>query len=59
MKHRIWRYLLAILLGNLIFFGLESRLPIWLRHEPYVIDLGLAVDLAICVGVYFLIRLIR
>jgi hypothetical protein len=59
MKHRLWRYLLAILLGNFVYFGLETRLPARLQHEPYVIDWGLAVDFAICAAVYGIIRLIR
>jgi hypothetical protein len=59
MKHRIWRYLLAILLGNAIYFSLESYLPARARHQPYVIDWGLAVDFWICVACYGLIRLIR
>jgi hypothetical protein len=59
MKHRIWRYLLAILIGNAIYFGLESHLPLRARHQPFQIDWGLAVDFWICVACYGLIRLIR
>jgi hypothetical protein len=59
MKHRLWRYLLAILLGNIIFFAVERRLPVWAQHEPFTIDWGLAVDFAICVGCYVMIRLVR
>jgi len=58
MKHRLWRYLLAILLGNAIYFGIESYLPVGLQHHRAV-DWGLAVNFAICVGCYGIIRLIR
>jgi hypothetical protein len=59
MKHRLWRYLLAVVIGNAIYFGLESHLPPRAQHQPYVIDWGLAVDFWICVACYGLIRLIR
>jgi hypothetical protein len=58
MKHRLWRYLLAILLGNLIYFAIESRLPPGLQHHS-PIDWGVAVNFAICVACYGAIRLIR
>lgn len=35
MRSRLWRYLLAILLGNAIYFGIERYLPPLARHEPY------------------------
>jgi hypothetical protein len=59
MKHRLARYLLAVLLGNLIYFSIERYLPPAARHEPYRIDLGLAIDFSICLACYGLIRLIR
>ena len=58
MMHRLWRYLLAILLGNAIYFSIERYLPPRLQHRAAV-DWGLAVDFAICVGCYGMIRLIR
>jgi len=42
------RALLAVLLGNLIYFGLMSRLPAVLRHVPFRIDLGLLLDICVC-----------
>ena len=59
MKHRLWRYLLAIVIGNAIYFGFERYLPPRARHQPFVIDWGLAVDFWICLACYGLIRLIR
>ena len=44
MKHRLWRYLIAIIVGNAIYFGVEHLLPPRAQHQPYHIDWGLAVD---------------
>ena len=52
------RSLLAVLLGNLIYFGAMDSLPAWARHQPSSIDVGLAVDFWICVLVYIFIRLV-
>lgn len=59
MKHRLWRYLLAILIGNAIYYSLYRYLPPRARHHPGEIDWGLAVDFWICLACYGLIRLIR
>jgi hypothetical protein len=50
---RHWpEYLLAILLGNIIYLLLSPRLPGPLQHRAFQIDLGLAVDFALCLLVY-------
>jgi ABC-type uncharacterized transport system permease subunit len=56
---RRWiEYLVAILLGNAIYYlSLSPHLPAGLRHEEFKVDLGMLVDFAVCVGVYWLIRL--
>lgn len=56
---RRWlEYLVAILLGNAIYyFSLAPHLPESLRHQGFQIDAGVALDFAVCVGVYGLIRL--
>jgi hypothetical protein len=59
MKRRLLLYLIAILAGNAIYFGLESHLPPRARHTPFHIDWGLAVDFWICVACYGLVRMIR
>ena len=59
MKHRLWRYLIAILIGNAIYFAAESHLPPRAQHQPFQIDWGLAVDFWICLACYGVIRLIR
>ena len=46
------RALLAVLLGNLIYFGLMSRLPTLLRHVPFRLDLGLLLDICVCTVVW-------
>ena len=50
------RMLLAILLGNLIYFASEPYLPMSLSHDLYKIDRGLLLDFAICAGLYLLLR---
>ena len=56
---RRWlEYLIAILLGNAIYyFSLMPNLPESLRHRGFQTDWGTVVDLAVCAGVYGLIRL--
>lgn len=56
---RRWlEYLVAILLGNLIYyFSLVPHLPEALRHEGFQLDWGMLLDFIVCVAVYGLIRL--
>lgn len=55
---RLIKYLVAIVLGNLIYFGLAPQLPPAARHHPYHADIGLFVDLWFCVAVYGLVELL-
>ena len=48
--------LLAVLLGNLIYFAIEPRLPDVARHDTYKVDAGLVLDFGICLGIYLLLR---
>jgi hypothetical protein len=51
-------YLIAILIGNAIYYlSLAPHLPQILRHQGFGIDGGVILDFAVCVGVYWLIRL--
>ena len=50
------KYLIAIVIGNGVYFSLESHLPPIAQHHPYHTDLGLFVDLWFCVAVYGLIE---
>lgn len=51
-------YLVSILTGNGIYYlSLAPHLPQALRHHGFEIDGGVVVDFALCVAVYWLIRL--
>ncbi|MFZ0806856.1 MAG: hypothetical protein WAN03_11760 [Candidatus Sulfotelmatobacter sp.] len=51
--------LLAIILGNLAYFGLLSSLPAVARHRPFRMDLGMVIDFWFCLVAYGLIRTAR
>lgn len=51
--------LLAILLGNLLYFLLYPSLPLIARHRPYHVDIGMVVDFWFCLVAYGLIRTAR
>ena len=53
-----WQSLVAVLVGNAIYYGIYRYLPPRGQHQLYRIDWGLAVDFWICVICYFLVRLI-
>lgn len=62
MIRRYWKMLVAIVGGNLLYFGiLYSYLPPAARHRRNQIDLGLLIDFWICLALYglFLFPLIR
>jgi len=54
-----WQSLIAILVGNALYYGVYRYLPPRAQHQLYQIDWGLAVDFWICVVCYQLIKLIR
>ena len=58
-KGSFWQSLVAVLVGNAIYFGVERFLPARAQHQLYQIDWGLAVDFWICLVCYGLVRLIR
>lgn len=51
--------LLAIILGNVLYFILLPSLPPIARHRPFRIDLGMVVDFWFCLVAYGLIRTAR
>jgi len=51
--------LLAIILGNIVYFLLVPSLPPIARHHPYRIDLGTLIDFWFCLVAYGLIRTAR
>ena len=55
---RKWlRYLVAIILGNALYFSLVPYLPPATRHKPFHFDLGTIVDFWFCLLVYGLMEL--
>lgn len=59
MLRRLLKQFVAVLVGNLLyFFVLMPHLPPAGRHQPDRLDLGLMVDLWICVVVYGLVELV-
>jgi hypothetical protein len=51
--------LLAIVLGNVVYFVLMPSLPFAARHRPFRVDLGLIIDFWFCLVAYGLIRTAR
>ena len=51
------KYLVAILLGNGLYFALNPYLPPPAQHHPFKLDLGTLVDFWLCVLIYGLIEL--
>ena len=58
-KRSFWQSLVAVLVGNAIYFGVERFLPARAQHQLYKIDWGLVIDFWICLVCYGLVRLIR
>jgi len=50
--------LLAIILGNIVYYLLAAHLPLP-HHHPFQADAGLLVDFLICLLFYGLIRKAR
>jgi hypothetical protein len=48
--------LAAVLAGNVAYFLLMKYLPPRARHVPFQIDLGLVVDLWLCLAAFGLIK---
>ncbi len=51
--------LLAIVLGNVVYFVLAPSFPPIARHHPFKPDLGMAIDFWFCLVAYGLIRTAR
>jgi len=48
--------ILAILLGNVIYFAAQPFLPETLVHNLYEVDAGLIADFAICLAIYLALQ---
>ena len=52
------KYLVAIVLGQALYFSVAPYLPPAARHERFQFDLGTVVDVWFCLFVYGLIELV-
>ncbi len=59
MKRRFFHSLLAVVLGNVLYFGIFSYLPSRAQHRPFQIDWGLAVDFWFCLVFYGLLACLK
>jgi len=60
MKLNAWswiKYLVAIVLGQALYFALAPYLPPAARHQSFQFDLGTVIDFWFCLFVYGLIEL--
>jgi hypothetical protein len=57
MTRKWLKYLIAIILGNGLYFALNPYLPEAARHHIYKLDLGTLVDFWLCLVVYGLLEL--
>jgi ABC-type uncharacterized transport system permease subunit len=51
------KFLVAILLGNALYFALSPHLPPAAQHHSWAVDLGTVVDFWLCLLVYGLLEL--
>ena len=51
------KFLVSILLGNVIYFVLSPHLPAAAQHHSLAVDLGTVVDFWFCLLVYGLLEL--
>jgi hypothetical protein len=51
--------LIAVVVGNAIYFLLMPRMPRLARHTTFKFDLGLVVDFWICLVIYGLLELFK
>ena len=59
LSANFWKSLVAVVSGNLLyFFVLQPLLPAPAQHRPFKLDLGLVVDVWICLFVYGIVELI-
>jgi hypothetical protein len=56
-RAKLIKYLVAIVLGNALYFALSPHLPPAAQHHSWTIDLGTIVDFWMCLVVYGLLEL--
>jgi hypothetical protein len=52
------KYLIAIAIGNTVYFRVQSYLPPAAQHRAFRPDLGTLVDLWFCVVIYGLLEMV-
>jgi hypothetical protein len=52
------KYLIAIVVGNVVYFAVQSHLPPAAQHHTFRPDLGTLVDLWFCIAVYGLLEFV-
>ena len=61
MKFNPWswiKYLVAIVLGQALYFSVSPHLPSAARHQAFQFDLGTVIDFWFCLFVYGIIELV-
>ena len=56
MTRNFKQSLIAVLAGNVIYYGIERFLPVRLQHQVYQLDWGLGVDFLLCLAFYVIAR---
>jgi hypothetical protein len=51
------KFLVAILLGNALYFVLSPHLPAAAQHRSWTVDLGTVIDFWICLLIYGVLEL--
>jgi len=51
------RALLAVLVGNVVYFAIMPKLPASVQHVPFRLDLGLLLDGCLCTLTFVLVSL--
>ena len=52
------KYLVAIVLGQALYFALAPHLPLAAQHQSFKFDLGTVIDFWFCLFVYGVIELV-
>ncbi len=56
-RAKLIKFLVAIILGNALYFALSPHLPPAAQHRAWAVDLGTVIDFWFCLLVYGLLEL--
>jgi hypothetical protein len=59
LPKNFWQSLIAVVVGNAIYFLLMPYMPLRARHVTLRVDFGLVVDFWICLVIYGLLELFK